>query len=79
MFLDSQSFFPQGSMTVPSCTENTKWIINKQKLPISEYQLNKFRNLKTNDFDTDYLRYESVIKFNVCNLLASILYIYLQR
>ena len=65
MFLDSQSFCPQGSMTVPSCTENTKWIINKQKLPISEYQLNKFRNLKTNDFDTDYLRYVSMIKFKM--------------
>ena len=44
-------------MTVPSCTENTKWIINKGKLKISEYQLQKFRNLKTNDYDTDYLRY----------------------
>ena len=43
-------------MTVPSCTENTKWIINKGKLKISEYQLQKFRNLKTNDYDTDYLR-----------------------
>ena len=59
-------------MTVPSCTENTKWIINKQKLPISEYQLNKFRNLKTNDFDTDYLRYVNVIKFH---LMSSMLYL----
>ena len=43
-------------MTVPDCTENTKWIISKTKLKISETQLDMFRNLKTNDYDVDYLR-----------------------
>ena len=57
-------------MTVPSCTENTKWIINKQKLPISEYQLNMFRNLKTNDFDTDYLRYVTIIQFHLMSSVS---------
>ena len=51
----SQSKF-QGSLTVPDCTENTKWIISMEKLKISESQLDKLRALKTNDYDTDYLK-----------------------
>lgn len=46
----------KGSLTVPDCTENTKWIISMDKLKISESQLDKLRALKTNDYDIDYLR-----------------------
>ena len=41
---------------MPDCTENAKWIINMNKLEISESQLEKLRTLKTNDYDTDYLK-----------------------
>ena len=43
-------------MTVPDCKENTKWIISKNILKISEAQLSKLRDLKTNDYDVDFLR-----------------------
>ena len=33
-------------MTTPDCTENTKWIINMDKVKISETQLNELRMLK---------------------------------
>ena len=46
----------QGSMTVPRCTENTKWIVSTNKLRVSEAQLEMLRTLKTNDHDVDYLR-----------------------
>ena len=36
-------------MTEPVCTENTKWIINKDMKKISEAQLTAMRTLKTND------------------------------
>ena len=48
--------FTQGSMTVPRCTENTKWIVSTNKLRVSEAQLEMLRTLKTNDHDVDYLR-----------------------
>ena len=43
-------------MTVPRCTENTKWIVSTNKLRVSEAQLEMLRTLKTNDHDVDYLR-----------------------
>ena len=46
----------KGSLTVPHCQENTRWIISRNILQISETQLSQFRSLKTNDIDVDYLR-----------------------
>ena len=43
-------------MTVPPCMENTRWIISRRILTISEEQLEMFRALKTNDVNVDYLR-----------------------
>ena len=48
----------QGSMTVPDCKENTKWILADPAslVEISEAQLKELRKLKTNDVDMDYLQ-----------------------
>ena len=48
----------QGSMTVPDCKENTKWILSDPAslVEISEAQLKELRKLKTNDVDMDYLQ-----------------------
>lgn len=49
-------YYYDGSMTIPNCLENTKWIINQNMLEISTAQLDEFRTLKTdsdNDEDTD--------------------------
>jgi len=46
-------YYYDGSMTVPGCTENTKWIINPAVLKISEAQLNTLRTLKTDSGTPD--------------------------
>lgn len=40
-------YYYDGSMTVPGCYENTKWIINPTVLKISEAQLTTLRTLQT--------------------------------
>lgn len=44
-------YYYDGSMTQPTCMENTKWIINQKMLDISSTQLAEFRTLMT---DTTY-------------------------
>ena len=43
-------------MTEPNCLENTKWIINMNRMKISEAQLTEMRKLKTSDTNIDYLQ-----------------------
>lgn len=46
-------YYYDGSMTIPNCLENTKWIISQNMLEISTAQLNEFRTLKTDSTFTD--------------------------
>jgi len=42
-------YYYDGSMTEPACTENTRWIINKDMADVTEVQLAEFRKLQTSD------------------------------
>lgn len=40
----SKLFYYKGSLTTPPCTEGVKWLVINDPLPISEEQVEMFRN-----------------------------------
>merc|ERR1712025_271646 len=49
-------YYYEGSMTVPGCNENTKWIISTNMLKVSAAQLTTLRGLQTNSANKDMLQ-----------------------